>query len=110
MGSPTSAATFASSTRFAPLAMTSIGNPDVVLNTSDFAICPTEQPNTAAASIDVLAGTSYSTIVVTIPAVFNASWTRCADVDSGFDAVIQISRYVGAAVSARKNEIDITTT
>ena len=38
----------------------------------------------AAASAEVRAGTSYSTIVVSIPAAFNASWTRCAEADSDF--------------------------
>jgi hypothetical protein len=37
------------------------------------AICATEQRSTAAASADVLAGTSYSMIEVLIPAAFNAS-------------------------------------
>src|SRR6266576_584533 len=79
--------TFASSTRFAPLAMTRTGAPDAARNTSDLAICATEQRSTEAASADVLAGTSYSTIDAATPAAFKASWTRCAEVDKSFAMV-----------------------
>ena len=40
------------------------------------------QPSTAAASADVRAGTSYSTMRVATPAASSASCTRCADADS----------------------------
>ena len=64
MGSPTSVAILASSTRLAPLAITSTGAPDATRNTSDFAICPTAQPRTAAASADVRADVWYSVMTV----------------------------------------------
>ena len=55
MASPASTPILASSTRCAPLAITSTGMPDAALNTSDFAICPTVQPRIAAASAEVRA-------------------------------------------------------
>ena len=64
--------------------MTKTGAPDAERNTSDLAIWATEQRSTEAASADVLAGTSYSTIAAATPAAFKASWTRCAEVDKSF--------------------------
>ena len=82
IASPASVATLASSTRCAPLAITSTGAPEALLNTSDLAIWPTVQPRTAAASADVRAGASYSTTRVATPAASSASCTRCAEADS----------------------------
>src|SRR5215813_8779782 len=79
MGSPTSAPTFASSTRFAPLAMTSSGRPlSRRRNTSDFAIWPTSHPTAVAAAADVGTACSKTTIVVVTPAAASASATRRA--------------------------------
>jgi hypothetical protein len=86
-GSPRSAATFRSSTRWAPLAMTSTGRPDAARKTSDFAIRPASQPSTRAASADVRAGTAYSMTAVATPCAASASATRCALGGSGLDGL-----------------------
>src|SRR6266404_2574656 len=79
MASPSSAPSFASSTRLAPLVSTSSGRPlSRRRNTSDFTICPTSQPTAAAASADVRAACSRTTIVVATPAAASASATRRA--------------------------------
>src|SRR5687768_5012088 len=76
-GSPTTPATRASSTRLAPLAITSSGRPLVVpRNTSDFAIWSTRQPTAAAASAEVRAARSRYTIVLGTPCSASAAWTR----------------------------------
>src|SRR5947199_438835 len=77
--SPRSAPSFASSTRLAPLVSTSSGRPlSRRRNTSDFTICATSQPTAAAASADVRAACSRTTIVVATPAAASASATRRA--------------------------------
>src|SRR5690349_7341182 len=83
IGSPTRAPTLPSSTRFAPLAMTSNGRPlSRSRKTSDFAICPTSQPTAAAAAAEVGTACSKTTIVVVTPAAASASATRRALVGS----------------------------
>src|SRR5256712_3693412 len=83
MGSPSSAPSFTSSTRLAPLVSTSSGRLLAPRRkTSDFTICPTSQPTAAAASADVRAACSSTTIVVVTPAAASASATRRALVGS----------------------------
>src|SRR2546426_1155246 len=75
-------------TGLAPLVMTSTARSVcAVLNTSDFAICPTWQPTSLAASAAVRVGCSDSTTSEDRPRARSASWTFWALAVSGADTV-----------------------
>src|SRR6202171_719066 len=68
-GSPATAASSFSSSRFAPLTSATTGLPPAT-NTNDLTICPTSQPTARAASTAVLvpAGNSFTAMPVSVPA------------------------------------------
>src|SRR5581483_9728141 len=82
MVSPSFFASFASSTRVAPLSITRIARPPgrskegLARKTSDFAICATEQPIAAAASAEVRVEAENSLISVSTPRSAKACRTR----------------------------------
>src|SRR4051812_40293689 len=77
MVSPSAAASFFSSTRLAPLAITRIARPEgFARNTSDFAICATEHPIAAAASAEVRVEAANSLISACSPNTASADLTR----------------------------------
>src|SRR5688572_25061917 len=77
IGSPTTSASRAVSTRRAPEDMTSTAPPvRSARNTSEFAICATSQPRNAAAACAVRAAPGSSTIAEATPAASSAALTR----------------------------------
>jgi hypothetical protein len=79
---PASIASFRSSTRLTPEAMTMTGAPSMV-KTSDFAICPTPTPTASAACWEVRASTGSSSTARPSQMASSAAWTRAA---AGFTA------------------------
>src|SRR5262249_3217871 len=83
-------ASFASSTRLAPLAMISTALPLLARKTRDFAICATSQPMAAAASAALRAVCGSMRTMQSEPAARSFSWTRCAAGAKGSSLISRI--------------------